>query len=98
MSFLSRRQGAAAPADAVLQRPAKMAKAARAAALDAEAEEAGISLQEVFRRLRALEQPVTLFGEVRLGRSCCLWGLDVSSGTPVLVVKDYPAAVKNHPA
>lgn len=98
MSFLSRLQGASAPVDAVLQRPAKMAKAARAAALDAEAEEAGISLQEVFRRLRALEQPVTLFGEVRLGRSCCLWGLEGGSGSPVLAVKDYPAAVKNHPA
>ena len=57
-------QGVAAPAQAVDQRPAKKQKAARAAALDEEAEEAKLSLQEVFRRLRALEQPVTLFGEV----------------------------------
>lgn len=58
-------QDAAAPPEVVDQRPAKKAKAAKAAALDEEAEEAGITLQEVFRRLRALEQPVTLFGEVR---------------------------------
>jgi len=62
-SATEQKRDAAAPPEVVDQRPAKKAKAAKAAALDEEAEEAGITLQEVFRRLRALEQPVTLFGE-----------------------------------
>lgn len=42
----------------------KSDKKSAQATLDTDAEEAGLTLLEVFRRLRALDQPVTLFGEV----------------------------------
>jgi hypothetical protein len=45
----------------------KSEKKSAQATLDTDAVEASLSLTEVFRRLRALDQPVTLFGEVRSG-------------------------------